>query len=368
MPFSRSNTRTKAPVCSEYPLDHACFSAAGDMLYLWQPRATTVALLPIFGPENILSTQARVKNCGRAYFVAGGTSKYLVISQTSAPEAKIEIYSNKPQDGEPEFQPIHFQLSSSKTSFAISRDDKYVAMGSESSLKIWKLEQRTLRDISIRNTGKEFAGKAFAGQRVTSQRTAFTADSECVTVATRFSDGLTIIRVWNLAGEAVRDAVITNMPQGTGHDCGLSAVFSDNDLRTAIVTVMASNINHILQSFTRNTAFNWPSRKLQERRFSYKIVSAAQSASGLKYAMATSNNQIYAFSIAGSSVEVPEIANFSRDRDACVRLKDGITLACPDEQTVYAFWFGKSKDQMHLAIISNGQSTRLYNIRPRFGP
>ena len=329
-----------------YLLDHCCFSADGNTLYLWKPRETKVAFVPVLEPHAMLHAHVRVRPCGRAYFLAGGSSKYLVVSEASASNYEISVYSNEIQAGGLEPTPLICSLKYPTDSFAISRDDQKVAMCTKQTIKVWDLQARSERDIPV------YMPKSRAEMKVESQKLAFSADGNSIIVATRYvHDGHVSIKVWNQQGYLMQSTSFSTTC-GVTHDYGLSSAFCDNDLRAAVVTVMASNVDRVFKPFA-GSSYSWPAAALERKHFSYKIICAAQSPSGKRYAIATSSHRVFVFSIEWSNIEVTEVLDLRQEQ---LPLRDGISLACPNEDTVYVFWFDHRFVSMRLAIVSLNDS------------
>ena len=348
-----------------YLLDHSCFSADGNTLYLWKRRETSVALLPIFKPQDILRTDVRVRACGSAHYLAGGSSKYLVVTHEDL--GKIEVYSNEDPS---EVPPAHVSVRlTSKSAFAISRNDKFMAMSTKNRLTIWEIPPGSETSFKSREIPVP-TPRPGNNAEVESQKTAFSADCEGIIVTTRYMDGFVSVRAWNVDGQSMQN-VSMNTPSGRTHDYGLSSVFCDNSRRVAVVAVMASGVDRMLLSLDRTSDFIWPTAALQKRRFSYKITSAAQSPSGNGFVMATSDDRVFTFSLDRSSIEALEITGLCPGRSGCMDLGDGISLAFPDERTVYAFWFDERGVEMKFASITLEDRGRVvkscYDIRSRFG-
>ena len=357
--FGKSSSKSTA---GPYLLTQASFNATGQTLYLWKARETQVAILPIFEPSQITQTEARVRRLrGPAHFVTGGNSKLLGISCDGSPTAHIEVYPNGISENEAVLEPMSFKLTSDKDSFAFSRDDKWVAVSSGKQISIWDIDTRisTIIDIPATTTNKSRPG-------IESQQTAFSANCESITIATRFLDGNVFIQVWSLDGR-LKTSITMKALYGVTHDYGLSAVFVDNELRTAIVAVMASTISSVLQSLAKAPQFMWPGAALQGKRFSYKIASAAQSGSGHRYALALSDNRVFAFTLEQRKVDVQEVASFSSDRRNCTSLADAIALACPDEERIFCFFANRENTAMNFVVIEDGKVSQRHNVRSCFG-
>ena len=350
--FSKKKERPKA---GPYPLDNACFSAAGNTLYLWKPRQTNVMILPIFTEAEVPHTRARKKSCSEAFWVGGGTSKYVVVSLINFPQARIELYPNDRESNQME-SVTSVTLDSTKACFAISRDDQRVAMATRRGLSVWNLQ--THSDPRVLPFPADFA---VSDSDIHSQFTEFSANSKSITVATRVQNGRVFIHAWDLESQAdppSPQSASFNTPFGSTNDFGVSSAFCDNARRVAIVTVNASNVRQIVQNLpapnptTPNspapTNYVWPTAQLQDLHFSYKISSAAQDATGSKYVMATSDRRVFAFSLERQNVRVRKIADFSSER---TQPKDKMAIACPDEETVYTFWFDKDRRKLNMAII-----------------
>ena len=370
--FGRKGSIPMSPkiATQRYPLDQATFSAKGDTLYLWGRGQTKVAVWPIFKQEAILYTEARVRTCGEAYFLAGGSAKYMVITQTNLPSAQIEVYdNNRPtqQRNESEEQtgatrietplaPIPFTLGSKYDTFAISRDDNFAAVCGRSTLSLWNLQARTETSIVLLAGREDASGSAI---QTDSQKVAFSADCNLVAVATRFLDGCVLITTWNHEGQLIRKAEM-GTHYGRHGDLGLSSVFCDNDLNAAIVTLSVTDAYRVIHSLSARQ-FLWTPRE----GFRYEITSAAQSATGNEYVVATSKHSISTFSLAMNKVQVHPIANFSKERRDCNGPSSRIALAYADVNRIYAFWFDKAKVKMFLAIIQDG-STAIREVRSCF--
>ena len=351
-----------------YPLENACFSAAGTTLYLWKPRERKVAILSVLKPQKLPSIPAPEQSCGSAEFVTGGNRKYVVVSAENAPDARIELYSNPAINDSGEPRPPHggrdggtsaapqsasFKLRSASDSFAISRDDGHFGWASPDSVRIWDLQTWRSRDIPVHIT---------RDSPVDSQRMAFSADCEKVVLATRFVDGHVAIKSWTLSGQAVESATMET-EHGITHDYGLTSVFCDNARKVAVVTMMVSGVARMLRSFKGSSDFSWPSAHLQQPRFSYKVVCAAQSETGNRIAFATSNNRIYSFSLERSSIKVSEVADFSSERPSWLHLRHSTALACPTERITYAFfWPNGPGAKMTFAILEDGKKPECSDI------
>ena len=365
---NKALTAPKAPKPKPYLLNHSCFSADGKTLYLWKPRERKVALLPIFEPHEILHTDVSVRPCGKALCVAGGSSKYLVVSQEESRDSRrgrVEVYSHAVHPSEAPATHVSLTLSS-RNAFALARNDRLMATSTKNSLTIWGVPPGSetpfaMREISIPTPS---SGDT---KEVESQKTAFSADCQGVIVATRYMSGFVSVRTWNVQGESIQSASM-NTTTGITHDYGLSSVFCDDARRIAVVTIMASEVKRVLLSLRESSSFTWPA---QRRRFSYKITSAAQSPSGNAFVVATSDDRIFTFSLHGPDIQVSEVEGLCGSRSGCTDPAQAISLAHPDESTVYAFWFDEKGIEMKFASIKIEEDTKFiktyYDIRSRFG-
>lgn len=386
------------------------FSATGHSLLLWGKRGDYLVRFDI--PSNDTSA---IQGC--KYEVAGietaaaGNHICAIVVSSGLSTRRLVIFKGINLCAESE---IDLDLSGKlgDISLAVSRNDKYVAVSLNDQILLFSLENgikpvafhhqihvyelrggishrrtipvgRTTSDESVTSPSESHKSESgwFGGQQhrlsskekaeeqqrasaIISRRIYFSTDSKRLVVATQLGDHCVYVDVWDCTREPVstisEHSRSFRMPPYTLNDGDLTSVFYDSMRRSALVTAFLGKEYPVLVPFPGYDP-------LQNETYSTKIVHAAQSPSGLTFAVVNAMTELIQFEYTTKGTLSPRKFKKASSKISTSVFKPGsIALAMPVENVLQIFWVKDGKCMLRSVKIGTGEQFRDYDIRPHY--
>ncbi|KAF2826414.1 hypothetical protein CC86DRAFT_467125 [Ophiobolus disseminans] len=379
------------------------FSSSGGSLLLWSKEGDHVSRFDV-AEDDIIHSCRYGASCIEA--VAAGHRKCAVMVAKSTSSRTLKVFDGLDPNSNSEFE-LGVSGRAHGICMAFSKDDKYLAVSINDQIDLFRLENglklmtfhhqmdvyelrggvshrrsipvtRTTSDDSITESEKAESGSWFTSQTkalnfteaaeeqqrqtaIISRKVYFSTDSQRLIAATQLGDHCVYIDVWDVTREPVstisEHSRSFKLPPWVLNDGDITGVFYDSAQRAALVTAFIGKEYPVLIPFPGYDP-------LQNETYSTKIISAAQSPSGLTFIVANSMTEIIQFEYTAKGRLSPRKLKKASSKISNGVFKPGaIALAMPSESTLLAFWIKDGKCMLRTIKLGITETIRDVDIR-----